>query len=167
MIKHTARALLAMALLCVAGFATATTPTRVASAKAGDCVACHKGDTVLPAKHKATRDMTWEACQKCHEPGTEDSLAGKFPSSHMHALADVGCADCHGKTRQPRPASREQCVTCHAIDKVVAATAEVKPENPHVSPHWGNEMECTACHVQHAKPVNYCAHCHDFEFKLP
>ncbi|WP_418545649.1 cytochrome c3 family protein [Parasutterella excrementihominis] len=42
----------------------------------------------------------------------------------------------------------------------------MKPQNPHVSPHYGNKLDCTLCHLQHAAPENYCAQCHSFDFKV-
>jgi hypothetical protein len=97
----------------------------------------------------------------------------KQPSA-AHQQADLACADCHAVDTSKKAAkpdatntSSEQCTACHKTDKLVKKTAEVKPQNPHVSPHWGTEMECSACHVQHGPPVNYCAHCHDYDFKTP
>ena len=91
-----------------------------------------------------------------------------------HAKAGVECADCHAADKSKKAAkpdamnvSREQCAECHKVEKLVKKTADVKPQNPHTSPHWGTEMECSACHVQHGEPVNYCANCHDYDFKMP
>jgi hypothetical protein len=92
-----------------------------------------------------------------------------------HEKAGVACADCHVVDKTKKSAakpnatntSREQCIECHKVEKLVQKTADVKPQNPHVSPHWGTQMECSACHVQHSEPVNYCAHCHNYEFKMP
>jgi hypothetical protein len=53
------------------------------------------------------------------------------------------------------------------MEKVSAATASVKPTNPHNSPHYGKNADCNLCHHQHEKSENYCTQCHKFDFKLP
>ena len=45
-------------------------------------------------------------------------------------------------------------------------TAKVKPTNPHVSPHYGKDLECTNCHMGHMEPENFCNQCHQFDFKV-
>ncbi len=42
--------------------------------------------------------------------------------------------------------------------RLAAKTANLKPKNPHDSPHYGK---------QHAKSENDCAQCHKFGFKVP
>ncbi|MGC3997036.1 MAG: cytochrome c3 family protein [Anaeromyxobacter sp.] len=89
-------------------------------------------------------------------------------ADNPHLAAGVGCADCHGKGKVKGPAAAATCLSCHGpAEKVAEATAAVKPENPHASPHWGATMECFVCHRQHEPTVNWCAHCHTFDFKVP
>ena len=142
-------------------------PARDPKAAAGDCVACHKGEKVLPNKHRATKGQKLEACEKCHERGTETALAGKVPGSHLHQLSGVGCAQCHGNVKKPTEVAQEKCMSCHDTTKLAEKTASVKPANPHSSPHYGKDADCNLCHHQHAKSENYCAQCHKFEFKVP
>ena len=70
-----------------------------------------------------------------------------------HGVKNVTCKEC-------------QCSKCHAPDEIEKKTQGIKPQNPHVSPHYGNKLECTLCHLQHAAPENYCAQCHSFNFKV-
>jgi len=135
--------------------------------KGGDCAACHGTQKKLPEKHPDTKAMTWAACKACH---TKDnlSLIGKLPGSHIHQLTGVNCISCHGKTKTPEALTMEQCVACHgSTAKLMEKTKDVKPTNPHTSPHYGTELDCNLCHHQHAKSENYCAQCHKFDFKTP
>lgn len=147
--------------------AAALQAKRDPTAAATDCVACHGGAKVLPTKHKALKGMKWSDCTKCHQPGDEDSsLAGKMPASHAHALAGQDCASCHG-TEKPAAVPTAKCASCHDLDKLVARTSTVKPKNPHTSPHYGKELDCDNCHVQHGKSLNFCNDCHEFDFRVP
>ena len=167
---HVARVLttLLLAVACgFAGHAAAATAKRDPAAAASDCVACHGDAKVLPAKHKAVKGMKWADCTTCHEPGDKDSsLAGKMPASHSHALAGESCASCHGAGK-PSAVPTAKCASCHDLDKLVAKTAKLKPKNPHTSPHYGKELDCDNCHVQHGKSVNFCNDCHEFDFRVP
>lgn len=89
-------------------------------------------------------------------------------SADRHKAAGVACADCHIKGKKPTFLSAEQCLKCHGpATALVEKTANVKPENPHASPHWGPQMDCTVCHRQHEKTVDWCSHCHAYGFKVP
>lgn len=83
-----------------------------------------------------------------------------------HMAKGVPCAACHGKNNEIATPSIDQCSTCHNPDQVAAKTTQAQPRNPHVSPHYGNKLDCALCHLQHSKPENFCAQCHDFEFKV-
>jgi hypothetical protein len=138
-----------------------------AGVKGGDCSACHVQKKMLPDKHADTKTMNWEACKACHNKENL-SLTGKLPGSHHHQLADVNCVKCHGKTKTPEALTMEQCVACHgSTAKLAEKTKDVKPTNPHTSPHYGTDLDCNLCHHQHAKSENYCAQCHKFDFKTP
>lgn len=148
---------------------------RLPEAKAHDCIACHGAEKVLPAKHKKfSENTTLAECRECHEPGTDESLSGQFPMSHTHMLAGKGCNACHGDGK-PAPIDIARCTSCHDPEKiaaksatlVAAATGGKGHQNPHKSPHYGLELECTNCHVAHAKSEDFCASCHSFGFKVP
>jgi len=144
----------------------AAAPKAVPNAKAGDCGACHGKEKVIPNGHTDTKAANWETCQSCHKEANM-TLAGKVPLSHVHQLAGVTCVRCHGNTKKPQAVSMDKCVSCHDPAKLTDKTANVKPENPHNSPHWGPNMDCTVCHHQHAKSESYCNYCHMFDFKVP
>jgi hypothetical protein len=110
--------------------------------------------------------MQWKDCQACHSEG-KMSLLGKIPASHVHLLSGVNCAACHGAGK-PEPVAMEKCVSCHGpTAKLAEKSAGVKPSNPHISPHYGTDLDCNLCHHQHAKSENYCLQCHKFDFKVP
>jgi len=106
-------------------------------------------------------------CAACHAKGGATALSGKLPLSHTHQLAGVTCKSCHDNPRKAEPAKSTKCLTCHTGDAIFAATAAVKPRNPHGSPHYGKESDCNLCHHQHEKSENFCTQCHKFDFKVP
>lgn len=134
----------------------------------GDCVACHGADSVLPEGHVPTTDMDTEGCLACHGKATSSALQSKLPLSHFHSLSGVTCQACHGATEKPQALSTEQCLGCHgSLEDLAAATSDVKPANPHSTPHGPTYVACDLCHKQHEKSENFCAECHDFEFVVP
>ena len=50
-----------------------------------------------------------------------------------------------------------KCEIYHGPDKA----------NPHVSPHYQDQLDCVNCHYMHEEPVNFCDRCHTFGFKVP
>ncbi|HAR96556.1 MAG TPA: hypothetical protein DCR97_11435 [Deltaproteobacteria bacterium] len=111
--------------------------------------------------------MAYRDCLNCHDSSGPQRLSGRLPASHIHGLNGITCIKCHGKTKKPTEVEMERCVTCHNTEKVVAKTAEVKPTNPHTSPHYGTDLDCNLCHHQHRKSENYCSQCHKFDFRVP
>ncbi len=100
-------------------------------------------------------------------PAAAAGPAGAPRGAELHKAKGVACADCHGKAKKPSYVEAAQCLTCHGpAEALAASTAQVKPENPHASPHWGAQMQCAVCHLQHAAPVDWCAHCHRFGFQV-
>lgn len=83
-----------------------------------------------------------------------------------HVEKGVSCTSCHGQNNEIEYPTIEQCRTCHNPADVAKKTEKVKPQNPHVSPHYGTELDCVLCHTQHAEPVNQCNQCHSFDFKV-
>lgn len=149
-------------------------PTRDPAAKGNDCAACHQASLPLLAKHRPTKKDKLSDCMDCHEKGTDDTIIGIIPGSHLHQLAGVTCEDCHGSSGKPGSTTKpvavemEQCLTCHDSGKKVAAlTAKVKPQNPHVSAHYNSDLDCNVCHHQHTKSEDFCVECHTFGFKVP
>jgi hypothetical protein len=135
--------------------------------KAGDCAGCHIKTKILPDNHPDTKEMNGDACKACHGKD-KINLTGKMPGSHGHQLAGVNCEKCHGKIKKPEVLTIDQCVTCHgSTDELAEKTKDVKPANPHTSPHYGTTLDCNLCHHQHTKSENYCSSCHKFDFKVP
>ena len=166
---HTRKILVSMiiivAVITLVAIAAAA-PKRVSTAKGGDCAACHGQEKVFPKSHVDTKGMTYTECLGCHDKAGPQKLAGKLPGSHFHQLKDVTCVKCHGKGKM-EAVPMDTCVKCHNPDRLVEKTAKVKPENPHTSPHYGNTLDCNACHHQHQKSENFCAQCHKFYFTVP
>lgn len=96
-------------------------------------------------------------------PFAQETL--KF-GADRHGAMNVACSQCHGDKNEIAAPDITQCTKCHDPDQIENKTRDVKPQNPHVSPHYGNKLECTLCHLQHAAPENYCAQCHSFDFKV-
>lgn len=95
------------------------------------------------------------------------SAAEQF-GADRHAKAGVKCEACHGSDmKNPQMPSTQVCAGCHNVDALVEKTAKMKPTNPHTSPHYGKELDCTNCHYMHEKSQDFCAQCHNFNFQVP
>jgi len=157
------------ALMCglvSAAFAQAR-PKLLPAAKPSDCAACHGKTVPLPKGHVALANKKLSDCASCHAKGGATALSGKLPLSHTHQLAGVTCKSCHDNPRKAEVVKAPKCLTCHTGEAIFAATAAVKPRNPHGSPHYGKESDCNLCHHQHEKSENFCTQCHKFDFKVP
>jgi len=159
----------AAAKKATAAKAKTTESKKTAAAKAWDCAACHKDKKMLPESHVPIKDMPYDGCVVCHVAGgTAGTLKTKVPGSHLHALRGMKCEQCHGKVKKPEPVEMAKCLACHGeTAKLAEKTANVKPHNPHQSPHYGTDADCNLCHHQHAKSENLCAQCHKFDFVVP
>jgi hypothetical protein len=142
-------------------------PKLMPNAKPNDCTACHGRTNPLPAGHIAVANKKLSDCAGCHGKGGATALTGKLTLSHTHQLSGVTCRSCHDNVRKPEPAKSAKCLTCHTGDAIFTATAQVKPRNPHGSPHYGKESDCNLCHHQHERSENFCSQCHAFDFKVP
>ena len=153
--------------LLIAAQPALSEPNKVIGARPGDCAACHGSTKVLPEGHPDTADMTLGDCRGCHEKSGATSLRTRLPLFHLHQLAGTTCAKCHEDPTKAEDVGAERCKACHDVDKLAEATAQVKPQNPHVSKHWGKNADCNLCHHQHEKSEDYCATCHSFKFVVP
>ena len=138
---------------------------RLATAKPGQCKTCHSQSPRLPKGHTDTKGLTLQDCRACHEKGSASDLTGKLPLMHAHQMKGVTCAQCHGAGK-PQPVEKEKCQSCHDLKGLTEKTANLKPQNPHHSPH-GYQEDCNLCHHQHGKSENFCVSCHAFDFKVP
>ena len=94
--------------------------------------------------------------------------ADKF-GADRHMARGITCEMCHGKGNPSEldPPDIKTCTQCHPAKQLVQKTKSVKPQNPHMSPHYQDQLECTNCHRMHEANENFCAQCHDFKFKVP
>ena len=137
------------------------------TAKGTDCAACHGSANPLPANHPDVVGKTLTDCVACHTAGGPSDLRGQLPLFHAHLLSGLTCKSCHNDPAKAEAPDVSTCTKCHDPEKVSAATANVKPRNPHNSPHYGTGADCNLCHHQHEKSENFCATCHQFKFKVP
>lgn len=148
-----------------AEFVLAAEPERLANVRGGDCAACHKADNKLPSSHTDTKGINLKQCLGCH--GQDDpKLTNTLPLSHTHLLGGVSCAACHGDASPPKLVETGQCISCHNLEELVAATKDVLGTNPHFS-HYGPELDCDLCHHAHAESENFCNQCHEFNYVIP
>ncbi|WP_005032898.1 cytochrome c3 family protein [Holophaga foetida] len=160
-----ANKLVSLACALMVGACLLAAPKRLATAKPGQCKACHSDKPVLPKDHTDTKGLSLADCQGCHEKGSKTSLVGKLPLMHAHQMKGVTCTQCHGKGK-PEAVDKAKCVSCHEQKALTEKTSKLKPQNPHESPH-GYQEDCNLCHHQHTKSENFCATCHAFDFSTP
>lgn len=162
-------ATLAIALFLVVSGAPAAMSFLKHSEDPGDCATCHGEARVLSEGHVPTAGMKLENCVACHAPGTPLALLSAIPLDHRHLLSGVTCQACHGSTEKPAPMSTTQCLACHgpSLEDLAARTKDVSPTNPHLTPHGPIFAECDLCHQLHKPSEDFCAQCHDFNFKVP
>ena len=76
--------------------------------------------------------------------------------AERHVAKGVKCEMCHGPDKaNPQEPTIDTCKTCHDIKAIVEKTKNVKPTNPHVSPHYQDQLDCVNCHLMHEAPVNF------------
>lgn len=92
-----------------------------------------------------------------------DTAAPATPKMRIAAHADIECETCHASVADADLPSNKVCLSCHApYEKLVQATSGYAL-NPHDSPHWGKNVPCGVCHLQHQEPKVLCASCHTYE----
>ena len=96
--------------------------------------------------------------------GTAAAADGKF-GADRHAAMGLTCEACHGPDKaNPATPDIKTCTQCHNTKDLVEKTKDVKPTNPHVSPHYQDQLDCTNCHYMHGETENFCDQCHQFGF---
>lgn len=75
------------------------------------------------------------------------------------------CEECHGVQNPDKPADDQGCLECHDSGQHVAQLTAGLEYNPHDSPHYGTEVDCTACHREHSPSEVMCYECHLFRFR--
>ena len=85
-----------------------------------------------------------------------------------HGKIGIKCEQCHGiDAKNPEMPTIDTCIKCHPTNTLVDKTKDVKPKNPHTSPHYQDKLDCVNCHLGHEKSEDFCAQCHNFGFKVP
>lgn len=83
-----------------------------------------------------------------------------------HKERGLTCEQCHKENPPKQAAKTEACLECHGpYDKLAELIQKKVSPNPHES-HNGN-LPCENCHHAHKASENFCATCHDFDFKVP
>ncbi|MEG0820687.1 MAG: cytochrome c3 family protein [Burkholderiaceae bacterium] len=89
----------------------------------------------------------------------------------QHSAMAGHCTACHGTSGQFLVPDDKACLTCHGSYAELVKKSEAKlkqdrnPEpNPHASGHYGDSLNCTACHKEHQAAEVYCNHCHEFTY---
>lgn len=119
-------------------------------------------------------------CANCHNMTAHvDSYLNSDYLDSVHRRANVGCKDCHSdytmvdealsvvaylagdyeKVFRRRKLGEEMCTGCHIGLDHVAARTDFLARNPHRG-HYP-DLRCGACHLAHARQVDYCGSCHD------
>ena len=99
--------------------------------------------------------------------GSASAADQKF-GADRHVAMGLTCETCHGPDKaNPATPGIKTCTQCHDTKALVEKTKDVKPQNPHMSPHYQDQLECTNCHFMHGETENFCDQCHQFGFKVP
>ena len=99
--------------------------------------------------------------------GSAQAADQKF-GADRHVAMGMTCESCHGPDKaNPQEVTIKTCTQCHNTKDLVEKTKNVKPQNPHMSPHYQDQLECTNCHFMHSESEDFCAQCHQFGFKVP
>lgn len=98
---------------------------------------------------------------------TTSAVAAGAMLADRHVAKGINCQICHGpdKANMQEPTT-ETCTQCHPVKPLVEKTAKVKPTNPHISPHYATDLDCSSCHAGHREGENFCNQCHQFDFKV-
>ena len=99
------------------------------------------------------------------DPAMKKTMTAVFTAALLAAAVSTVC---HGPDKaNPQEPTTATCTACHNVKALVAKTKNVKPVNPHVSPHYQDSLDCTNCHLGHQPSENFCNQCHQFDFKVP
>lgn len=83
----------------------------------------------------------------------------------------VECSVCHGDQKRKTIPEMSACEACHGTAQEVAESTKrpanaghsVEP-NPHDSLHYGTDLPCSYCHLEHKQSEVYCNQCHEFTY---
>lgn len=89
-------------------------------------------------------------------------LAGvPMKDHHMKIFGSaMKCEMCHQQALPTSKPSDKMCIQCHGTMDKIATKPNPFDKNPHASAHYGNTLECTACHAEHKPSKDLCSNCH-------
>lgn len=70
------------------------------------------------------------------------------------------CETCHETALPAERPTDKACIKCHGTMDKIATKPNKYDKFPHASPHYGNTVECTACHFEHKASRAICNDCH-------
>lgn len=94
--------------------------------------------------------------------GVSAEMAG-VPVKHPQSVAN--CAACHNEAVPTTKPTTDKCISCHGPMKNIKVAQNPQGKNPHNSDHYGDTIDCTACHKEHRPSKAVCVDCHVVEFK--
>ena len=85
---------------------------------------------------------------------------------HVKAFGSgLKCEMCHQEALPQTKPSDKACIGCHGTMDKIATPANEFDKKPHDSDHYGNTLECTACHAEHKASQDLCGTCHRVKWK--
>lgn len=95
------------------------------------------------------------------------SLAGVPMSEHHFKVMGgdkASCATCHGVNLPTSRPDGKACVSCHGTMDKIPTKPNKFDKFPHASAHYGDTLECTACHAEHKPSKAVCNDCHNVQW---
>jgi DnaJ-class molecular chaperone len=89
-----------------------------------------------------------------------------YQPKKFHKDNNVTCELCHKAVKPKTRAHSRSCSWCHGDPELLVEFTKDMDPNPHDSPHYGPDLECTQCHHQHKKSELFCSQCHNFGYKV-
>lgn len=96
----------------------------------------------------------------------ESKLSGvPIKAHHFEVMGKIGsCETCHGTAVPTERPNAETCIICHGSMDQIPTKANQWDKFPHSSAHYGDTLECTACHAEHKPSRAVCSNCHIVDF---
>lgn len=96
----------------------------------------------------------------------ENTLSGvPIKAYHFNAMGDdVTCKTCHETAVPVERPNQDTCIGCHGTMDEIPTKENKFDKFPHDSDHYGNTLECTACHAEHKPSRALCNNCHIVDF---
>lgn len=96
----------------------------------------------------------------------ENTLSGvPIKAHHFNVIGEDGtCKTCHETAVPTERPSEDTCIACHGTMDEIPTKENKFDKFPHASDHYGNTLECTACHAEHKPSRALCNNCHIVDF---